>query len=189
MIKENSKKTSVNVPIGLADAYGGNSTNIKKVVLDINPASLTLSALLILFKEFGIKRTSNPWMNTSHMDELLTILFPSPDDRSKTKNVKLHLREDEKNIILKLSGEDKFTTAFRKHLTLHYAMQQQSNMEQVRKNATEYYNRHILRLPEDSIHTRSCYDIKTPHKTIITSDTGLKVHGNKKWFLNNLGEI
>lgn len=69
---------------------------MKKVVLDINPASLTPSALLILFKEFGIKRTSNPWKNTSHMDELLTILFPSPDDRSKTKNVKLHLREDEK---------------------------------------------------------------------------------------------
>lgn len=186
------KKTSVNVAIGLANAYMGMSKKMKKAVLGIRPSALTDAALRMLAKYYGIelsKGAKNLWMDTSFMDELLSKLFPNTSDRIEKTNVKLHLTEDERTIILKVSKENKLTTAFFKLLLLHYAMHQRHNMQQVRENATDYYNRHIIRLSEDSIQTHSCYDIKTHPKTIITSNTGLKVHGNKKWFLNNMREI
>lgn len=187
-----TKKTSVNVAVGLAKAYQKKGKEMKKAVLKISPAALTDPALRKLFKKYGIKLpkgAKNLWMNTSFMDKLLYILFPNPSDRIEKTNVKLYLTEDELAIIQKTSKENILTPAFCKLLLLDYAMHQQHNMQQVRENATKYFNRHILRLPEDSIQTQSCYDIKTPHKTITTSNTGLKVHGNKEWFLNNLREI
>lgn len=193
MNKKSSKKTSVNVADGFTKvkAYDNSDSSMKKAVLSIRPSNLTDATLRSLFKEYGVtipKETKNFWQKKECLNELFSLLFPNPSDKKKTKNIKLHLKEEEKNIIMSLSGEDVFSNGFRQLLLLHYAMQQR-NLSQVKKNATDYYNRHILRLPEESIHTSSCYDIKVPQVTKMTSDTGLKVHGNKKWFLNAFKEI
>lgn len=192
MIKENSKKTSVNVPIGLVNVYDNVGKKMKKDVLTIRPSDFSDTTLRKLFKKYKItiqKGTKNLWQNKKFFDELFTLLFPNPSDRTETARISLDLRTSVEKNILFLAGETKLTSAFCKLLLLYYALCQQNNMKQVKENTVNYYNRHILKLPEDSIHTNSCYDIKSPLKPKITSDTGLKVHGNKKWFLNNFREI
>lgn len=192
MNNKNLIKTSTNVTIGLANVYGGKGCDMKKAVLAIKPSDLTDSALLNLFKKYGIKipnGAKNLWHNISYFDELSTLLFPNPSDRNNKKNVKLHLRMEEKEIVLQLSGEKTFTEGFFRLLLLHYAMNQQDNMAQIKENITEYFNSHILRLSKESIHTNSYYDMQPPAKIKTSSDTGLKIHGNKKWFLSYFEEI
>lgn len=192
MNKKTSKKTSVNVAVGLAKAYSYSGSSMKKAILSIRPSDLEDTTLRSLFKEYKIvipREIQNLRQKKEYFDELSTLLFPKPSDRKETNKVKLHLTDDERTIIQKLSGKAVFSTAFRRLLLLHYAMQQQYNLSQVKKSATDYYNRHILRLPKESIHTSSCYDIKVPHVPKMTRDTGLKVHGNKKWFLEAFKEI
>lgn len=183
MNKKTSKKTSVNVAVGLEKAYKKNPTkknvpSMKEAVLSIRPADLTDATLRNLFNKFKIafpKGTTNLWQKKEYFDELFSLLFPSPADRKETKNIKLHLREEEKNNIMSLSGEDVFSTGFRRLLLLHHAMQQ--NIKQVEQNIVDYYNNVVI--------PHACM----PKASGTTIDTGLYVLGNKKWFLGEFREI
>lgn len=190
--QKNCLKTSVNLPVGLTFAYGGKGKEMKRAVLAIRPADLKDAALRNLLKKYGIKvqkGETNLWKDQSYFEELFTLLFPNPSDRKNLSNVKLHLTREEHLCICKLSCEAKFTTAFRIFLLLHYAMHQQNNMAQIKQNARDYYNHEVLRLPVISSHTNACQHMPTSPKQKNTSHTGLKVHGNKHWFLNDFNEI
>lgn len=179
MNKKTSKKTSVNVAVGLVEAYNKSGSSMKKAVLSIRPSDLTDATLRNLFKKYKIavpKGTTNLWQKKEYFDELSAMLFSKPSDRKETTNVKLHLTDDEKAIIQKLSGEAVFSTGFRRLLLLHYAMQQQ-NIKQVEQNIVDYYNTVVI--------PHACM----PKASGITTDTGLYVLGNKKWFLGEFREI
>lgn len=180
MNKKTSKKTSVNVAVGLAKAYSYSGSSMKKAVLSIRPSALEDTTLRSLFKEYKIvipREIQNLRQKKEYFDELSTLLFPTPSDRSNTEKVSLHLREEEKNTIMSLSGKDVFSTGFRQLLLLHYAMQQQKNIKQVEQNIVDYYNNVVI--------PQAC----TPKSSGSTTDTGLYVLGNKKWFLGEFREI
>lgn len=175
-----SKKTSVNVAVGLAKAYSNSGSSMKKDVLSIRPSDLTDTTLCTLFKEYEIaipKGSKNLWQKKEYFDELSAMLFPNPSDRGNTENVSLHLKEEEKNNIMNLSGEDVFSIAFRQLLLLHHAMQEQKNIKQVEQNIVDYYNNVVI--PQAFI----------PEASGSTTDTGLYVLGNKKWFLGEFRKI
>lgn len=179
MNKKTSKKTSVNVAAVLAEAYSNSGSSMKKAVLSIRPY-LTDATPRILLKEYGItipKKSKNFWQKKECLNELFSLLFPNPSDKKKTKNIKLHLKEEEKNIIMSLSGEDVFSNGFRQLLLLHYAIQQQKNIKQVEQNIIDYYDTVVI--------PQACM----PKASGITTDTGLYVLGNKKWFLGEFREI
>lgn len=180
MNKKISKKTSVNVAVGLVKAYSKSGSSMKKAVLSIGPSALEDTTLRNLFKKYKIvipREIQNLRQKKEYFDELSTLLFPNPSDRSNTEKVSLHLREEEKNTIMSLSGEDVFSSAFRRLLLLHYAMQQQQNIKQVEQNIAGYYNKVVI--------PQACM----PKASGITTDTGLYVLGNKKWFLGEFREI
>lgn len=190
MKKKISRKTSVNIKRGLANAYGGCGCEMKKAVLEIRPEYLGDPALRKLFAKYKItvsRGEKHLWQNKKYFDELFTLLFPYPFDRTKSDKVSLHLGADQITTIHTLSGEETLTEGFFWLLLLHHAIRQQDNISQVNANATDYYN-YILELSTIPAHTAPSRH--TPAPTSKTpSDTGLKVLGNKKWFLDNFEEI
>ncbi|MCI8363911.1 MAG: hypothetical protein HFG34_03030 [Eubacterium sp.] len=183
-------KTSVNLPLGLISAYGGTAKKMKKSVLAIRPADFKDSALRTLFKKYKItveRGTKNLWENQRYFDEIFSLLFPKAPDKMKREKVSLHLTPEQKLAILKLSGEETLTKGFFRLLLLDYA--KKSDMAKVNISATTYCNLLICKANKESAHTDSCYTSNTSSENKTSADTGLKVHGNKKWFLNNFNEI
>ncbi len=190
MKKKISRKTSVNIKRGLANAYGGCGCEMKKAVLEIRPEYLGDPALRKLFAKYKItvsRGEKHLWQNKKYFDELFTLLFPYPFDRTKSDKVSLHLGADQITTIHTLSGEETLTEGFSWLLLLHHAIRQQDNISQVNANAANFY-KHILKLATIPAHTAPSRHTpaSTPKKP---SDTGLKVLGNKKWFLDNFEEI
>lgn len=190
--QKNCLKTSVNLPVGLTSAYGGKGKEMKRAVLAIRPANLNDSALRSLYKKYGIsveRGAKNLWENQRFLDEIFSLLFPKAPDKMKHEKVSLHLTSEQKITILKLSGEDTLTKAFFRLLLLDYAIAQKSNMTNTNANATAYYNQLICKANVESTHTDSYHTANTSSENKTSSVTGLKVLGNKKWFLDNFTEI
>lgn len=166
------KITSIRISVALANVYDDSSSSMKKAVLEIRPEYLGDSDLRKLFKSYGIKikkGEKNFWKNKNYFDELFTLLFPNSSDRIKKRKISLNLKDEERDIIMNISGQETLTDAFFHLLLLHYAMKEDT-MKNWKKNITNYYNTSIIPVAKQA---------KVPRK----SKTGLKVLGNKLWFV------
>lgn len=156
-----TKKTSINIPICLANAYGNSGTQMKTAIREIKVSSMSEKALKVLYKKWRVQNG----------EELFCLLFPNIIERKTTRTIKLHMPDNGmRENISHLSGEAELSAGFRKLLLIHYATNAITNT--INQGITNYYNVIVSSAHKPaSISGASC------------PDTGITVKGNKKWFL------
>ncbi len=165
-MRKNPNKTSVNVSEALAALYGNSGSQMKKAVLSVKPSYIGEKELKKLYCQYGVK----------NLEELKSVILPNYITRNCTNNVKLHISEGEKKLIILISGETEFTKAFNKLLLIDSA--RKTTPEKVSEAITQYYNQFVIPFASE-------YD-KTSKKE---SGTELYVLGNKEWFLEEYRKI